>query len=255
MGKRKKILKIILFIFTGLMIIGFLQYIPALILKTPDMQVKEGKYIIINYQIGDEKGAQEIFDLLEGSAKELREKLDFSSTSRTKVYVYKNQSSLHIRKAGLITLLLDIDWYIGDNKKDIALIVSPYAKVSAHNHDSILGAAQHELIHTINYQINPKLSYWIDNGVAGYLSNQVPAEDFMEWNDIPSFKDVQTENEIKFGNMGGYQYSYSYIKYINGIYGWDAVKRIVKGESFQGVFGKSDMDIYNEWVEYLKKSK
>lgn len=246
-----KILRGFLLALASIVVLGIVQYIPVLILKTPNMQVKEGEYIILNYEKGDEKGAGEIFDLLEGAAKELREKLDYSNSTKTKVYVYKDQKSLHIRKTGLITLLFDLEWYIGDNKKDIALIVSPYAEVSAHNHDSILGAAQHELVHTINYQINPRLSYWIDNGVAGYLSNQVPEDNFMEWNSIPSYKDTQTENQIKFGNMGGYPYSYSYIQYIDELYGWNSVQRIVKGESYENVFGKSEQEIYLEWVGYL----
>lgn len=108
------------------------------------------------------------------------------------------------------------------------------------------------MVHTINYQINPKLSYWIDNGVAGYLSNQVPPNNFMEWNDIPSYKDTKTENQIKFGNMGGYQYSYSYVQYIDELYGWEAVQRLIKGESYEEIFEKSEQEIYDDWVKFLK---
>lgn len=134
----KKIFRGLLLMLVIILILGIIQYIPALRLKTSNMQLKEGEYTILNYEKGDEKGAGEIFDLLEGSAKELREKLVYFNTTKTKVYVYKNQKSLHIRKAGFITLLFDVEWYIGDNKKDIVLIISPYAKVLVHDHDSIL---------------------------------------------------------------------------------------------------------------------
>jgi hypothetical protein len=62
------------------------------------------------------------------------------------------------------------------------------------------------LIHTINYKINPKLSYWLDNGVAGYLSKQTPPENLVQGSKIPTFKDTKTENQLKFGKIVGYQY-------------------------------------------------
>jgi hypothetical protein len=229
-----------------------LQYIPVWNLKNADMQIKPGKYVDVYYQNGDEKGASEVFELLEDTAMQIRQKLQFSNDSKTKMYIYKEQRSLHIRKAGLITLLFAPSWYVGDNKKDVALMVSPYAQVSSHNHDSILSAAPHELIHTINYQINPKLSYWIDNGVAGYLSKQTPSRNFDKNSKIPSFEDTKTENEIKFGNIQGYPYSYLYIEYLDKTYGWDKVVRIVKGETFEEVFSKSEEEVYNDWVKYLK---
>lgn len=192
-----------------ILIIAIIQYIPALILESPDMQAKEGQYAIVYYQKGDEKGAQEVFDLLESKAKEIREKLEFSEPVKTKMYIYKSQSTFQMKKAGLITLFFAPKWYIGDNKGDTALMVSPYTKVAVHDHDSILSAAPHEMIHTINYLINPKLSYWIDNGVAGYLSNQKPQDGMVSSDRVPSFQYVQTENEIKFGEIGGYEFSHS----------------------------------------------
>jgi hypothetical protein len=157
-----------------------------------------------------------------------------------------------MKKYGLITLVFAPKWYIGDNKDEIALMVSPYAKVAVHDHDSILLAAPHEMIHTINFLINPKLSYWIDNGIAGYLSNQIPDKNNINKDRVPSFQDIQTENQIKFGDIGGYEYSYSYIEFLNKIYGWDKVRDIVKGGSYQDVFSKSEKEIYDEWVKYLE---
>jgi hypothetical protein len=255
MGKGRKKLKYLLAILAVVILVGILQCTPIWKLKTSDMQVKEGQYVEVYYQAGDEDGAFEVYDLLEASAKEIREKLQYSQQSKTKMYIYKNQTSLHIRKAGFITLIFAPEWYIGDNKKDVALMVSPYAEVSVHDHDSILSAAPHELIHAINYQINPKLSYWLDNGIAGYLSKQTPSPNFMKMNKIPTFKDTKTENEIKFGKIGGYNYSYSYVEYLDKTYGWDKVIRILKGESYKAVFSKSEEDIYNEWVLYLQGQK
>lgn len=246
-----KLLKKILALLVMIVIISIAQYIPALFLKTPDMKVKEGQYVIVYYQKGDDKGAQEVFNLLETNASKIRQKLDFSETSKTRMYIYRKQSTFHMRKAGLITLLIAPKWYIGDNKGDTALMVSPYSDVSVHDHDSILSAAPHEMIHTINYLVNPKLSYWIDNGVAGYLSNQKPQEGFTKRSKVPSFEDTHIENEIKFGNIGGYEYSYLYIEFIDKIYGWESMVRLVKGESYNEVFSKTEKEVYDEWIKYL----
>lgn len=251
--KGNKKTKYLLFV-TGIIVLALIiQYIPVWNLKTSDMQVKQGQYVDVYYQNGDQKGAFEVFDLLESTARQMGDKLKYSRERKTKMFVYKEQRALHIRKVGFITLLFAPDWFIGDNKKDIAMMVSPYARVSQHTHDSILAAAPHELIHTINYQINPKLSYWLDNGVAGYLSKQTPPENLVQGSKIPTFKDTKTENQLKFGEIVGYQYSYLYIEYLDKSYGWDKVVRIVKGESYSDVFSKSEEAVYSDWVLYLKR--
>ncbi|MGE5390438.1 MAG: hypothetical protein ACM3PE_05170, partial [Deltaproteobacteria bacterium] len=171
----------------------------------------------------------------------------------TEIYVYARQSSLWIRKWGVLPLVIAPEWFIGDNRGDRVLIVSPYAQVKGNDHDSIISSAQHELVHTINYQIDPKLSYWLDNGVATYLANQVPAEDFARNQPIPEFSDLESESQLRFGKIGGYQFSYTYIEYIDKTYGWDSVLALVRGnQTYQEIFNKSAHHIYTEWVRYVK---
>jgi hypothetical protein len=249
----KKIVKRILLILTIIVSIAAIQYTPVFFLRTLDMQIKEGQNVIVYYQKGDEKGAQEVFNLIESLGNQIKQKLKYNGIGKTKMYIYKKQTDFQIRKAGLITPLFAPKWYIGDNKGATALMVSPYAKIAVHNHDSILSAAPHEVTHTINYLINPNLSYWIDNGVAGYLSNQKPQEDYLKRSKIPSYEDTYIENEVKFGNIGGYEYSYLYIEYIDRTYGWEKVIRIVRGESYDKVFHKTEKEIFDEWVKYLGK--
>lgn len=44
----------------------------------------------------------------------------------------------------------------------------------------------------------------------------------------------------------------TYIEYIDKKYGWEKLMEIIKTEDYEMVFGKSDEDIYNEWVDYIK---
>jgi len=236
-----------------LAILVIIQTIPVLLLKPVGAKELKGTNVIIYYQPGDEKGAKEVYSMLDRSAADIRKKLNFPAGKPTKAYVYAKQSSLFIRKYGLVTLLIDAKWHIGDNRGDKVLILSPYAKVIGNDHDSILSAAVHELVHTINYQINPDLSYWIDNGAATYLAHQTPPEKLTRYQAIPKFSDLKNENEIRFSKLGGYQYSYTYIEFIDKKYGWSSVLDLIRGKkSYNEIFAKSDADIYHEWVEFLK---
>ncbi|MFY9497054.1 MAG: hypothetical protein WAP29_08085, partial [Halanaerobiales bacterium] len=153
-----------------ILLLLLIQSLPVVMLKPSDTEVLKGNNVIVYYNSSDKAGATKVFEVLETGAGGIRKKLEFENTDPIEVYVYKNQESLWIRKYGLVTLLGAPEWYIGDNKGDKVLIVSPDADTRVHNSDSILSAAMHELVHAINYQINPELSYWLDNGIATYLA-------------------------------------------------------------------------------------
>lgn len=244
--------KLLLFVYI-LLILAVLQSLPVFMLKPLGAKELRGEKVVVFYESGDEKGAKEIFNSLERRADEIRDKLEFENSQLTEVYVYSSQKSLWIRKYGFVTLLGAPKWYIGDNKGDKVLIISPYEKVKGHSRESILGAATHELVHTINYQINPKLSYWNDNGVATYLSYQSPNDEDIKDSSIPTLQDMRSENQKRFGEIGGYGFSYTYIDFLSKEYSWDKVIDLVKGEkSYTEIFSKSEEEIYNQWVEFLK---
>lgn len=69
---------------------------------------------------------------------------------------------------------------------------------------------------------------------------------------IPSYEDTLTRNPIRFEKCGGYIFSHTYIEYIEKTYGWDKVLQIIKTEDYKGTFGKSQREIYDEWVAYIE---
>jgi hypothetical protein len=105
-----------------IVILAIFQTLPVFFLKPFGAKEFDGKNVIVYYQAGDEKGAKEVYDVLDNSAGEIQGKLGFVSKRPTKIYVYANQKSLWIRKYGLITILGAPKWYIGDNKADETLI-------------------------------------------------------------------------------------------------------------------------------------
>lgn len=230
------------------------QTLPVFILKPFGAKELKGENVVIYYKAKDEKGAGKVLESLAKVSGEIREKLQFNSSNPTKVYMYSSQKAFWIRKYGFITILGAPKWYIGDNQGDKVLIISPFENVEGHDYSSILGAATHELVHTINYQINPKLSYWNDNGVATFLSQQFPRRDFAKYGSLPTLEEMKSENEKRFGNIGGYEYSYSYIDFLNSKYGWNKVLDLIRAnKSYEEIFSKSEKDVYDEWIKYIKE--
>ncbi len=234
-----------------------IQTLPIFLLKPIGYETMADKNIQLYYSPGEEKGATEVFNLLQLKSGEIREKMKVGSKQPTKVYLYKTQNQLAIRKAGLITLAFVPSWYIGDSHNGNIMMVSPYAKVKGHTYESILNATLHELAHSINFQINPKMSYFWDNGLATYMAEQKPNEVDLINSTIPTFKQFKTDNKLEFGNMGGYAYSYLYIKYLDEKYGWYKVLAFAYSSEFyeyEDVFGRSELAIYEDWSDYCKEN-
>lgn len=251
-SKSKSKAKTVLVVFLCVLTFLVVQTIPVYFPKPLGSVKIAGKNLNVYYQPSEEKGAREVFEILSSKADTIRTKMNFESDIPTNVYLYGSQNQLAIREAGLITLVIAPSWYIGDSHNGNIMMVSPYTSVKGHTHDSILNATLHELVHSINYQINPELSYFWDNGLATYLSDQTPSYEDLNSHSLPSLKDMQTENGLKFGEMGGYAFSYNYIDYLDKTYGWHKIVEYASGKkNYQEVFGKSEEDLYKDWVQHF----
>jgi hypothetical protein len=250
--KRKS--KTAIIIIVCIIFIAVVQTLPVFFPKPLGSMSIVNDNICLYYQSGDEKGAKEVFELLNNKSEEIYAKMGFENSTTTEVYLYKTQWQLAIREAGFITLIVAPPWHIGDSHNGNIMMVSPYAPVKVHSHDSILAATLHELVHSIVYQVNPNLSYFWDNGLATYLSEQKPEETEIESMPVPSLEDMHTENGLKFGEMGGYAFSYKYIEYLNQTYGWEKIMGYASGKgSYEEIFNHTEEEIYNEWCSYIKK--
>ena len=252
MKKKSKLRKTVIIICIILLLI-IVQTLPVFFMKPWGSKTLSNDFIILNYQPGDEEGANEVFELLKEKSESIYEKMNYTRHDPIKVYLYKTQFQLAIREAGFITIAFAPPWHIGDSHNGNIMMLSPNTPIEAHTHDSILTATLHELVHSITYRINSDLSYFWDNGLATYLAEQYPDPKHYDKNKIPSITDMHTENGIKFGEMGGYAYSYFYIQYLDETYGWDNIVAYAKGEGdYNKIFGKTEEEIYLEWVGYLQ---
>ncbi|MDF2484260.1 MAG: hypothetical protein K0R46_428 [Herbinix sp.] len=255
MNKKSKYTKIL--VITGvILVLAIVQTLPVFFMKPWGSKILSNAAIILNYQPGDEDGAHEVFELLKDKSDFIYDKMDYVREEPVKVYLYKTQFQLAIREAGLITIAFAPPWHIGDSHNGNIMMLSPNTPIEAHTHDSILTATLHELVHSIVYRINDDLSYFWDNGLATYLAEQFPEPEYYDIDKIPSIQDMHTENGLKFGEMGGYAYSYFYIQYLDQTYGWDKIVAYAKGEGdYEQIFNQSEEEIYDEWVQYLAEMK
>ncbi len=252
MKKKSKTNKTLIVVI-AVLALAIIQTLPVFFLKPIGNKTIVDKNISLYYEPGDEKGAKEVFDLLKAKSDEIRTKMEYQSDIPTEVYIYKTQKQLAIREAGFITLAIAPSWHIGDSHNGNIMMVSPYTPVKGHTHDTILTATLHELVHAIVYRINPDLSYFWDNGLATYLAQQKPEQNELNSHPVPSISDMHTENGLKFGEMGGYAFSYKYIEYLDKTYGWEKVLAYASGKgNYEEIFNKSEETIYQEWGEFLK---
>ena len=252
MKKKPKTIWIVLLSIAVLLV---LQTLPVFFPRPLGSVALENERICLYYVPGDEKGANEVFDLLNAKSDEIYKKMNFANPEQIKVNLYPTQWQLAIREAGFATLIIAPPWHIGDSHNGNIMMVSPYTPVRVHTHESILLATLHELVHSIVFHINPELNYFWDNGLATYLSEQVPEADMLTSMPVPSMADMHTDNGLVFGNMGGYAFSYDYIEFLEQEYGWDKVVAYASGEGdYDAVFGKTEGEIYAQWAQSLALS-
>jgi hypothetical protein len=251
MKHKEKYRKAILITVVVLIIIG-LQSLPVLFPRPVGSKTLENEDFIVYYQPSQEKGASEVFESINSKAGEIYRQMNFENKGPTKVYIYSKQWQLAIREAGIVTLAFAPPWHIGDSHNGNIMVVSPYTPVKVHTHDSILSAVLHEMVHSIVYRVNDDLSYFWDNGLATYIAGQNPEPGMVRAMEIPTISDMHTENGLKFGNMGGYAFSYNYIEYMDKTYGWQSVLDYASGKgSYEEIFKKTEEEIYNDWVQYI----
>ncbi|MBP5661240.1 MAG: hypothetical protein J6X08_07925, partial [Lachnospiraceae bacterium] len=102
--------------------------------------------------------------------------------------------------------------------------------------------------------MNPKIRLWLTEGCALYLANGAPiADEDLPYMRIPDFKNTRTKSPIRFANCGGYSFAYEYIAFLDKEYGWDKVVELLKTEDYKKFLGKSEHEIYDDWVESLNR--
>jgi len=81
---------------------------------------------------------------------------------KIKIFIYDKRSTFQTKRYGLITLLFNLDWYIGDNLGSTVILTSPSNPGKLHNSESVKQPLLHEMDHAYEYLINPKIKKWLN---------------------------------------------------------------------------------------------
>lgn len=228
-------------------------FIPTLWLDNGGMKALAGDWITVYYET-QEDAARDVFALAEAEAGRLTQKLGYSEKQDLKLYIYDRQSTFQTKKYGLIALLLNLNWYIGDNRGSTVLLASPAEVTNPLAYDRRKYAAPHEMVHALNSILNGKMPLWLNEGAALYLTNGAPPDDLYDNSPTPTLKQLDTNSPVDFSNMGGYYFAHTYIEYLDKTYGWDKVLVLLKTGDYSAALGKTRETIYQEWVAFLKEN-
>jgi hypothetical protein len=250
----RKVLVILCLLVVGLLLLIFINFIPTFYLKNPGMNTLQGEYITVYYE-KEETAARDVFSLTERESGYIAAKLGFTSPQDIKLYIYDRQSAMQMKKYGLIVLFLNLEWYIGDNRGTNVLLTSPANPGNAHDYDEVKTASVHEMVHAYNSLLNPHMPLWVNEGMAGYLAGQKPREDLYDTvYFVPDIKQTHTNSPLEFSNIGGYDFAYTYVEYMDEAFGWESFLAYAKTGDFSIAFGIDEQRVYDGWVGFLKEN-
>lgn len=188
--------------------------------------------VVIFHQDENDDTLSQINEMLGNTRNSVESYFQRTFDKRT-LYVYRNQKEFQRQKHPIVTTFLKLDWYIGDNIGERALIVSPNTKVTVHTYQSIINAIPHEYIHTVVYSINKKCPLWLNEGLALYLSNRHNASTSKMT--IPPIGILKSNNSLYFEKHNGYLYADKFVEYVESKYGHSKVIELVNTGDYEKV--------------------
>jgi hypothetical protein len=213
-----------------------------------NMQVHETEHFTVYYEALGQETIDDIAGKLETSSPAIRDFFGLSRDQKGRIVVYASVGRFQRAYLGLFLSLLYGDWAAGAAYRDLVLITSPENPGTQHTYEDILDIVVHEYVHTLVYRQNEMPDIWLDEGLATFLAGQkseLPST-------IPPFEALQKQGMGTFLENDGYAFSYVYVEYLVGKYGNERVVGLVRTNDYEEAFGKTALDVYDEWVLYLE---
>jgi hypothetical protein len=250
----KRVLRIGLIFVVVVVALAAINFAPMLSPRVPGMQTFTVAGIDVHARPADAENAERIARRIAGASASVREAFAATDSEPIDVILYPDQWALHRKTIGLAGALLPA-WYIGGNTNDTVLIVSPSQPGPEHSRESVEQAAVHEYVHVLTDRRNKALGYWMKEGVALYLAEQVPQPSAVAAAADLSWSEFANPNAIQFAEVGGYQLAWTLIEYLEAAYGWDAVLALTQpGATHRDVLGIEERALFAQWMSWVKKS-
>lgn len=225
------------------------NFAPMVSLKTPGMEEYQMRGITTYAVSTDVQAAEAIAERVSSSQDRVLQAMGEIDSEGISVIVYPSQNALKRETLGVVGMLVLPNWFIGRNTTNSVLITSPESPGPQHTYESVVQAAVHEYVHVLTYRLNRKLDYWLLEGLAVYLAEQIPSDDAVrESARSLSFDEFEETNAVKFANVGGYALAYTLIAYLEETYGWDQVMALAApGATYESVLGAGRREVFDAW--------
>jgi len=108
-------------------------------------------------------------------------------------------------------------------------------------------------VHVLTYRLNRKLDYWLLEGLAAYVAEQIPDDAVVRSAaESITYEQFSSTTAIQFANVGGYALAYTLISYLKRTYGWDQVMALaVPGATYETVLGLSKHKMFDAWRVHI----
>lgn len=263
MSKSTCILKPIFFLAGVVMLVGALGLwlLTPAPMMSPTMTQMETAHFVFYFEPAKKAGVAEMARLLEESYGEVTQALQYHPPAKTSVIVYSTQREFQRAARGRILDYVNLEWFIGDNRDDTVLIVSPDIPNRMHDARAIGQTAVHEFVHVLEDAINPALPLYIHEGIALYLAGQRMQYPLNQ--PLTKLPDADTVFNTRksfytsyvFGNNDGYHHAYLLVEYIIHEYGQDKLPQLVRDPlRLEQTLGQDALTVYAGWIEYLKRN-
>lgn len=242
--KRKAILAIL----ASTAIIGILYFGLKKNIDYSAMQVFETPHFRIYYSSLADGTKTDIQVALEKAHPAIQDFFAVDRKEKTAVVLYPGVEDFQRAYLGYFLSMAYGDWAAGAMYEGQVLAASPENPGSEKSYGDILQILVHEYVHTWIFQINEMPNVWLDEGLAAYLAGQkstLPPE-------LPGFDVFQKDDLGVFMDNDGYAIGYSYIAYLDAVYGSEKIIQLIRTNDYKSTVGKSAFDVYTDWIRYIE---
>lgn len=233
---------------------------PAALIR-PGMVTTVSEYFVFYSSPQTSSSVDEVAPVLERYYQRVTEALQHHPQTKITVVIYGSQRDFHHAARGRILDFIDATWFVGDNRNDSVLMLSPQVANPVHDAEAITQVAVHEFVHVIEDRINPDLPIYLHEGIALYLADQQMRYPISQpVNDLPDADTLfhtqkNALTSLIFGNNGGYHLAYLLVEYWVGEYGEEILPAIVRNPTqLETVLGKSEGELYVGWLAYIEQN-
>jgi RNA polymerase sigma-70 factor (ECF subfamily) len=203
---------------------------------------------------GEKKVHQDVLRELNGSVEQLAKKLKHQPSQKIVIEIYPDLPAFH-QAVGEPDAP---NWFMGTFAGNTLKIVSPLDPGPNHTYQSILRSTTHLFAMWLVRDINPTAPKWLCQGIGGYEAKQMSEQflkdttaDAIRSGTIPTLD--QLENDTwDFETMGGFQFSYLMVEFLERTYGLDALNQLIRSPgNCSGILGRTESELREQWIQYL----